>query len=331
MPDTPRLRALLISLLGIYLFVYPWSILLVSLDRVPVWGTWMGGVLLIVQGALMGLWLVANYRRHGLLASLLLLLLGWFVEHIGVTTGFPFGTYLYTDELGMKLVGVVPLAMPFAWLLVVPAAIGITDHLMNRASRDTPLRTLPKVLGAACFAVLLDVTIEPVAVHINGYWVWNTSSGGYYGVPISNFAAWWVTSVLLIWLVLLLQHRALASSALPPRSLPPASASASDRHHDRFTCAPRDHQPCYPWMPPLLYMLNLPMFVLVNMAHAQHTAAAIGGLILSYLAFDWLRPLLLRRWPGAGRQHPRGAARAAGHDAAETKGASNETLSAPGQ
>jgi bisanhydrobacterioruberin hydratase len=294
----PRLRSAIFILFGLYLFVYPWSILLIALDWVPVWGTWMGGALLIIQGTMMGLWLVANYGRYGLLASLLILLISGSIEHTGTVTGFPFGSYQYTDVLVPKVFDVLPLAIPFAWLLVVPAAIGTTERLLYRGPLFPSLTQLHvhssrskmwfKVMGAAAFALLLDLTIEPVAVHINGYWVWDYSEVGYYGVPISNFVGWWITAVLLVWLLLLLQRASVLARYTPhPR---PVEGS---RFHGQPT---RFKQMC-PWLPPLLYLLNLTMFVLVNIAHAHVAAATIGGLILCYLGFDWLKPMVVRRSP----------------------------------
>lgn len=294
---------MLLVLLGTYLFVYPWSILLVSLDRVPVWGTWMGGALLIIQGTLMGLWLIANHGRNGLAASGIILLFSWFIEHVGTTTGFPFGAYRYTDVLLPKIAGVVPLAIPFAWLLVVPAALGITERLLTNRDPDffvplheQPFRMVPRVLGAASFAVLLDITIEPVSVHVNGYWEWYHGSGGYYGVPVSNFAAWWVTSVLLVWVLVSLQ-----------RPVDDAVIRSFGRSFEgyRFNPRPSTLQYLFPWLPSLLYMLNLTMFVLVNIAHAQLGAAMIGSLILCYLTFVWLKPTGIRRLLNAGRSRRR--------------------------
>lgn len=291
------LRRTLIALLGVYLFVYPWSILLVSLDRVPVWGTWMGGALLIIQGTLMGGWLIANYGKHGLLASLLILLSTWLIEHIGTTTGFPFGAYSYTDVLQPKIIGVVPLAIPFAWLLVVPSALGITEYLMRQRDNTQTLanpdaqssRMLIKILAAASSAVLLDITIEPVSVHINDYWVWDVS-GSYYGVPISNFVAWWLTSFLLIALLLLLQQAARTSAGFSDG----ASQAQANGAGQQNVFPPI---PLFAWLPSLLYVLNLTMFVVVNMAHAQLFPAIIGGVLMSYLALHRFKPAFLQRLP----------------------------------
>ncbi len=281
-----RLSLLSMILFGTYLFLYPGSIILVALDRVPVWGTWMGGGLLILQGALMGIWLSINYGRWGVTASALILFLAWLVEHIGATTGFPFGSYTYTDVLRPQILGVVPMAIPFAWLLIVGAAVGTSEHVLEQAGRP-PLGDLrvstTKVLTAASLALLLDVTIEPFAVNINHYWVWYDSGHStYYGIPTSNFAAWWVTSVILV-LVLLNRRRA---------------AALAHRHQPaRFRA-----RSFWPWLPLTLYLTNLTMFVVVNLARGQEMAAAIGALIMLFLGWRLLpRALrLLQRRPGEG-------------------------------
>ncbi|MBX0328888.1 carotenoid biosynthesis protein [Oscillochloris sp. ZM17-4] len=265
-----RLALVSVALFGVYIFLYPGSIILVALDRVPVWATWMGGALLIIQGTLMGVWLSINYARWGVVASALIVFLAWLVEHIGATTGFPFGTYTYTDVLQPKIFGVVPLAIPCAWLLIVGAAVGTSERVLEQAGRSPDSRvSVTKVLTAASLALLLDVTIEPFAVNINHYWVWSDSGHStYYGIPTSNFAAWWVTSVILV-LVLLNRRR----------------AAAIARRHQRPR--PQAHT-FWPWLPLTLYLTNLTMFVLVNMARGQGMAAAIGGLILLFLGWRLL-------------------------------------------
>lgn len=274
---TTRPRLAVMLLFAFYLFLYPGSITLVALDRVPVWGTWMGGALLILQGALMGLWLTVNYGQWGILATLWILFLSWLVEHIGATTGFPFGSYSYTDVLQPQILGVVPLAIPFAWLLIVTSAMGVAELFSDRESqtRGPQAGIWPtRVLIATAFALLLDVTIEPFAVHVNHYWVWSDSDPSvYYGIPASNFVAWWFTSLLLSWVLAV--HRSCAV------------------HAARFD--PRRCTLFWPWLPFTLYLTNLTMFVVVNLARGQAAAAFIGSLIFAVIAGRITLPRLVRR------------------------------------
>lgn len=267
-----HLRRLMVAFLSIYLFIYPWSILLIALDRVPEWGTWMSSALLILMGSMMGLWLTFHHGWRGALAAALILVISGIIEHIGVETGFPFGTYTYTEVLAPKVAGVVPLAIPFAWLMVVPAAMGITERVLGARPQSTRLNGWAgwRLIGVtASFALLLDVTIEPVAFHIKHFWLWE-NGGGYYGVPVSNFVAWWVISALFATILLVLRRpRPATTPLLPPVVL-------------------------LPWLPAMLYVTNLVMFVAANLSRSQVAAAAIGGLILAYLAFDRLIPGAVR-------------------------------------
>jgi len=174
-------------LLGIYLFVYPWSVPMLMFDLVPDWGTWMGGFLVIVQGSVIALWLIEQFGRRGLLAALAIAFLSFSVEYVGVTTGVPFGRYAYTDELGIKL-GAVPLPIPFAWLLAVPGAIA-AGHLLGAHGWW-------RVPAAALLVVVFDLAIEPFAAFVSNYWQW-LDGGPYYNIPFANFVAWGATGFVL--------------------------------------------------------------------------------------------------------------------------------------
>lgn len=191
-----RLRATQKVLLSLYLFIYVFAVPMLIFDLVPVWGVWMGAFLNVLQGCLLGAWLIANAGGRGLIAALGIAVLAFIVEYVGVTTGAPFGRYVYNDPLGFKLLGAVPLPIPFAWLLVVPAAIG-TARLI---SKHWTLAIAPLLV------LLFDLLLEPFAVYVLGYWTW-LERGPYYGIPAANFVAWWLTGAVLVALTLLLCGR----------------------------------------------------------------------------------------------------------------------------
>src|SRR4051812_31352267 len=67
---------------------------------------------------------------------------GFAVEAIGVATGFPFGTYDYSGELGPKILG-VPLIIPLAWTWMAwPAWLAA-----GRLVRGRPQRVLGGAVG----------------------------------------------------------------------------------------------------------------------------------------------------------------------------------------
>jgi putative membrane protein len=239
------MRRLIAILLWVYLFIYVFAVPMLLFDLVPTWGSWMGGFLNMLLGCLMALWLYANAGRRGLLAAGCIVGLAGAVEYIGVTTGAPFGRYVYSDALGLKLDGAVPLPIPFAWLLVVPGALGAAQLA------GVPWRWLSS--AAALLALLFDLLLEPFAVYIMDYWRW-LDRGPYYGVPTANFIAWAVTGFVL----------AAITQALIGRSA------------DRRTSAPE----ASPLIPTLLYLLNIVQFTLVDLVRGYTLAGLLGLLAL---------------------------------------------------
>jgi putative membrane protein len=179
-------QRLALILFCIYLAALPGSTIVVALDRVPGWGTWMGGALLLLQGAVALCWLLGRHGARGGLAALLVFLLAWAVEHAGVTTGIPFGRYHYTGALQPQLFGTVPLAIPCAWLMVAAGAwqLAMTDDRRpttddRRPTTDDRRETAHlrwsvgggrwAVVVAATLVLLLDLQIETIATKINHY------------------------------------------------------------------------------------------------------------------------------------------------------------------
>jgi len=120
-PGWPARLALLVPL-GVYLFVWPFGLALLSLGWLPPGAGWVGGVLLIAQGLALTAWLALQVGpRRALLVSGGIALAAWALEAVGVTTGVPFGPYRYTPALGAWL-GPVPAAIPFAWVASVGSA-----------------------------------------------------------------------------------------------------------------------------------------------------------------------------------------------------------------
>nr|QLK01571.1 carotenoid biosynthesis protein [Micromonospora carbonacea] len=116
---------------------------------------------------------------------------GFAIEALGVATGFPFGSYDYSGELGPKLAG-VPLIIPLAWTWMAwPAWLA--------AARLVP----PGVARVALAAVGLaawDLFLDPQMV-AEGYWVWRDATPalpGLPGVPVSNYLGWLIFAVLLM-------------------------------------------------------------------------------------------------------------------------------------
>ena len=108
-------------------------------------------------------------------------------ELLGVYTGFPFGTYSYTDVLYPQLAG-VPVPIACAWIILFAYV-----HRML-AGRIRSSRWFPFV--GAVWMVALDLLIDPLAAGPLGYWRWQ-HAGLYCGIPVTNFLGWFLVSLVL--------------------------------------------------------------------------------------------------------------------------------------
>ena len=102
---------------------------------------------------------------------------GFALERISMTV---FGSHRYGSGWVLAPMG-VPAAVALVWAAVISSALGLAAR---RGLRPAWVRAL----GAALFAVTLDLTIEPVAIR-RGLWEW-TPPGPWLGVPIGNFVGW---------------------------------------------------------------------------------------------------------------------------------------------
>ncbi|WP_328467056.1 carotenoid biosynthesis protein [Actinoplanes sp. NBC_00393] len=116
---------------------------------------------------------------------------GFAVEAIGVATGFPFGTYDYSGELGPKLLG-VPLIIPLAWTWMAwPAWLAAVRVVRGRLAR---------IALAAAGLAAWDLFLDPQMV-AEGYWRWQDAVPalpGLPGIPISNYLGWLGFALLLM-------------------------------------------------------------------------------------------------------------------------------------
>ena len=116
---------------------------------------------------------------------------GSLVEAIGVATGFPFGSYAYSGELGPRVVD-VPLIIPLAWTWMAwPAWLAAL-----RLSRSRWVRVAVAAAGLAAW----DLFLDPQMV-AEGYWRWldpTPALPGVPGIPIGNYLGWLGFALLLM-------------------------------------------------------------------------------------------------------------------------------------
>src|SRR5262249_39004227 len=112
-------------------------------------------------------------------------------EVIGVATGLIFGPYHYTDQLGPKLFGVPPMVQ-VGYLATGYASMIMARIILSLLRPVTGWAILPAALAGACIMVSWDVAMDPYQSTVAGDWIWH-EGGGYFGVPLHNYAGWFGT------------------------------------------------------------------------------------------------------------------------------------------
>jgi len=114
-------------------------------------------------------------------------------ESVGVATGWLFGKYAYTDKLGLKFLGLVPLLIPIAWFMMSYPSFIIANRLIPHEKNLLVWRVSVAALGAVIMTAW-DLALDPVMV-AGEYWVWK-EPGAYFGIPLLNYWGWWLTIFL---------------------------------------------------------------------------------------------------------------------------------------
>jgi uncharacterized membrane protein len=135
--------------------------------------------------------------------TLLLLLLTFGIsllfECVGVATGKVYGPYYYTDKLGPKFLGLVPLIIPIAWFMMTYPSYVIANRLVPSFNSTQAWRLAVASIGALIMTAW-DLVMDPMMV-AGGHWVWE-EPGAYFGIPLQNYLGWWLTTFVTFWLFL---------------------------------------------------------------------------------------------------------------------------------
>lgn len=113
-------------------------------------------------------------------------------ELAGTTVGLPFGPYHYTDALGGKLFGHVPLLIPASWFFMA-----LPSYALALRSQPGRGRVGRRILVGSLVLLSWDLALDPAMSMVTKYWVWGTE-GPYYGMPLLNLVGWYVTGLALM-------------------------------------------------------------------------------------------------------------------------------------
>lgn len=154
-------------------------------------------------------------------------------EYVGEATGAIFGAYHYTDVLGFKLFGRVPVLIPLAWYMMFYPSYVVTNIL----AEGNPISVQNNIVWIAWMSVLSalvmtawDLTMDPIMSfhpcqtgsadclpvtldeNVVGHpaWIWGVD-GEHFGVPLLNYRGWLLNTFIVFfifrWVEPRLPHR----------------------------------------------------------------------------------------------------------------------------
>lgn len=151
-------------------------------------------------------------------------------ELAGTITGFPFGPYVYTTQLGYLIGGRVPFNIPTSWFFMLYASLAICGRILTCANTSAS-----KWRWAAVASLTLtawDVSMDPAMVATT-HWLWRLPGGAdlslferiflsdlFYGMPLSNWLGWLLTGLVIARVMLELVPPRVWAERVSPSRLP---------------------------------------------------------------------------------------------------------------
>lgn len=197
-----------------------------------------GGPSCVVLGALAGLLhatgLLGGRRAIGIFLAGFTISLA--AELLGTATGYPFGPYSYTTQLGYRIGGLVPFNIPTSWFFMLYCSLAICGRLLP--SRDAGGGAVGEgqrwrwAITAGLILTAWDVSMDPAMVR-TAHWIWHLApaaeqstlgrifgSDVFYGMPLSNWLGWLLTGTLVSRVMLAIVPPALFAERVSPSSFP---------------------------------------------------------------------------------------------------------------
>jgi putative membrane protein len=134
------------------------------------------------------------YDRRAAIGTGILVCYAFAIELVGVLTGWPYGAFEYTIELGPMLFGAVPLGLPVFFLPLVFNSYLLCLLVLGDVARRRAVRLVTVI----CTVLLIDLVLDPGAVAIG---FWSYSGGGFYGVPASNYLGWVLSATISVFVL----------------------------------------------------------------------------------------------------------------------------------
>lgn len=141
------------------------------------------------------LWLVSGY------------LIAWASEVSSIHNGFPYGHYKYVYEnlAGELMIAGVPFFDSLSYVFLTFVGFTTACFLFsprNYVDQDKGRRAIKLILLGAFLTMMLDIIVDPVATMGEMWFLgkihYYVNPGWYFGVPLTNFAGWFLVAFAIV-------------------------------------------------------------------------------------------------------------------------------------
>jgi len=141
----------------------------------------------------------SNYGgRRALILFVACSAIAFAMENLGAATGFPFGVYHFEASADLPHVGLIPIIVGPLWFGAGYFSWTVASVLLDGADRqlDRPFNLIALPAVAAFVMTQWDLVMDAPNATIAKAWIWH-DGGGVFGVPLSNYLGWLLTSWLI--------------------------------------------------------------------------------------------------------------------------------------
>jgi uncharacterized membrane protein len=158
--------------------------------------------------------------RSALILFIICVAITFTMENIGAATGFSFGRYHFEVDAGLPHVGSIPIIVGPLWFGAGYFSWIVASILLDGADRrlDRPLNLIALPIVAAFVMTQWDLVMDPPESTIDKVWIWH-DGGADFGVPLSNYLGWLLTSWLFFQLFALYLRGRTAEWAQGPQQI----------------------------------------------------------------------------------------------------------------
>jgi uncharacterized membrane protein len=125
--------------------------------------------------------------------------IGGGIHALGVTFSIPFGPFLFNDNAGPRIAGILPWCIPFLWVAMVLTARGVA-RLMLRPWRKARIYGFRLIGMTIALTMLLDMAFDPFATSTLDLWIWTKTKLPltWHHAPIVSFISWGAVTLFLL-------------------------------------------------------------------------------------------------------------------------------------